>query len=87
MDPWLDALADLLDVARLDATEVDELLAIARDVAHGTERRFAPLSTFLAGVAVAGAADRPVDVARVGRHIRAFVDRHEDRQPDDPAAI
>ncbi|MGI8778295.1 MAG: DUF6457 domain-containing protein [Acidimicrobiales bacterium] len=39
--------ADLAD------TEVEVLLDLARDVAHGSERRFAPLSTFVAGRFVA----------------------------------
>lgn len=30
----------------------DEILELARVVAHGHERRFAPLASFLAGVAV-----------------------------------
>ncbi|MEA2931825.1 MAG: hypothetical protein QOI56_610 [Actinomycetota bacterium] len=33
----------------LTADEVDALLDLARDVAHGTERRFAPLVSYLAG--------------------------------------
>ena len=33
----------------LGPDEVDALLELARDVAHGTERRFAPLASFLAG--------------------------------------
>lgn len=54
---WLERYAEELGVASLTADEAEALLDLARDVAHGTERRFAPLSTFLAGVA-AGAADR-----------------------------
>ena len=60
MDDWLDRFADALSVDRLDPTEVDALLDLARAVAHGTERRNAPLATFLAGRAVAGGG---VDVA------------------------
>ena len=33
--------------------EVDAILDLARDVAHATERRFAPLSAYLAGKFVA----------------------------------
>lgn len=53
---WLERYADELGVAELTDEEVARLLVLARDVAHSTERRFAPLSTFLAGVAV-GAGD------------------------------
>jgi Domain of unknown function (DUF6457) len=37
----------------LTESEVDAILDLARDVAHGTERRFAPLSTYLTGRFVA----------------------------------
>ena len=54
MDDWLDRFADALSVPRLDPAEVDTLLDLARVVAHGTERKNAPLATFLAGRAAAG---------------------------------
>ena len=38
---------------RLSDDEVDAVLDLARVVAHGSERKFAPLSTFLAGQFVA----------------------------------
>lgn len=38
---------------RLSDDEADAVLDLARTVAHGSERRFAPLSTFLAGQFVA----------------------------------
>jgi hypothetical protein len=38
---------------RLSDEEVDAVLDLARDVAHGTERRFAPVSSYLAGQFVA----------------------------------
>ena len=55
----------------LDDDDVDALLDLARDVAHGTERRNAPLATFLVGQFVAarvseGATPRTaLDEARV----------------------
>lgn len=62
---WLERYADELGVAELTDDEVARLLVLARDVAHGTERRYAPLSTFLAGVAVgAGEADRAAALDR-----------------------
>ena len=33
----------------LDHAHADAVLDLARDVAHGSERRYAPLATFLAG--------------------------------------
>jgi hypothetical protein len=38
----------------MGAAETDAVLDLARVVAHGSERRFAPLSSYLAGQFVAG---------------------------------
>jgi hypothetical protein len=47
---YADALARAAEVGiRLDDDEVEVVLALARTVAHATERRFAPLATYLAG--------------------------------------
>jgi hypothetical protein len=40
-----------IDPPALDRAIADELLQLARVVAHGKERSFAPLATFLAGIA------------------------------------
>jgi hypothetical protein len=40
-----------IDAPALDATMADELLDLARVAAHTQERRFAPLASYLAGVA------------------------------------
>ncbi len=63
------AMADI----SLGPDEVDALLDLARAVAHGTERRFAPLASYLAGKYVVArvrdgatvheAVDEAVDVA------------------------
>jgi len=51
---WLEAVASRLDLpgGPLTETEVTVLLDLARDAAHEVERVAAPLTTFLAGVAV-----------------------------------
>lgn len=64
MDPWLDLFADNLQVPRLDATDAEALLDLARVVAHGTERKNAPLAAFLAGRWVAGAGGGPAEALR-----------------------
>ncbi len=60
-----DRYADALGVPALTGAEVDAVLDMARAVAHATERRYAPLSTYLAGrfVAARTAAGTPLDVA------------------------
>ncbi|MDQ4129732.1 MAG: DUF6457 domain-containing protein [Actinomycetota bacterium] len=54
MSDWLRRYAVALGEEPLSSQEVAAILELARDVAHGTERRFAPLSAFLAGVHAAG---------------------------------
>jgi hypothetical protein len=56
MDDWLNRYAAALGVPPLDAEEVDAVLDLARVVAHGTERKNAPLAAWLAGTSPAGAA-------------------------------
>lgn len=51
-DDWPVRVAEALGLEPLTDDQVSIVLDLARDVAHGTERRFAPLTTFLAGVAV-----------------------------------
>lgn len=62
MNEWLDALSRrFADAAREQGTEIespdldpqvaDEILELARVAAHSKERRFAPLASFMAGVA------------------------------------
>lgn len=52
MEEWIDRLAEALDVEPVDRGELGAVLKLARDVAHGVERKLAPVSTFLAGVYV-----------------------------------
>lgn len=51
MDAWLATLATTLGVDPLTDDQVMELLGVARDVAHGVERRATPLATFMLGAA------------------------------------
>jgi Domain of unknown function (DUF6457) len=75
MAEWIDELAEALGDEPLSPDETRELLAAARDVAHRTERRVTPLSTFLVGIAVgrAGAAgnDRTRALAETLGRLRA----------------
>jgi molybdopterin-guanine dinucleotide biosynthesis protein A len=60
MQEWVSAVRDALGIDI--AVDVDAVLDVARDAAHGVERPAAPVTTFLMGVAVAGGAD-PKQVA------------------------
>jgi hypothetical protein len=52
MEDWLDRFADALGVQRVMPKDMGALLKMSREVAHEVERKFAPLSTYLAGVYV-----------------------------------
>lgn len=55
MDKWIDAVQKELGID----VKVDQemILDLARDAAHGVERKAAPITTFLLGIAIAGGAD------------------------------
>jgi hypothetical protein len=50
VDDWMERMARALGEEPLTPAEVGAVLKLARDVAHGVERKGAPLATFLAGV-------------------------------------
>jgi len=61
MEKWIDAVQKELGINVV----VDEkmILDLARDAAHGVERKAAPITTFLLGIAIAGGAD-PKEAAK-----------------------
>ena len=52
MNDWLGNLAEALGEPPLGSEETGAVLRLAREVAHGVERKIAPLSAFLVGAAV-----------------------------------
>jgi hypothetical protein len=50
VDDWIDQLAGSLGEEPVSPEELGAVLKLARDVAHGVERKLAPVSTYLAGV-------------------------------------
>jgi len=69
----LGVLLDHLGLPPIDEEEVELVLDLARVVAHGWERRFAPLAAYALGVAAEGA-DREDRLLR----LRALIDVVED---------
>jgi hypothetical protein len=66
----IDALAERVGTRPLTATEIESVLALAAVAAHGTgDRTAAPLASFLAGVAAAGAEDRVAILDELRRHV------------------
>lgn len=52
MEEWIDRMAGALNEEPISPREMGAVLKLARDVAHGVERRLAPLASYLAGVHV-----------------------------------
>jgi hypothetical protein len=67
MNDWIGQLSVSLGIPAPSPAETGAILRLARDVAHGVERKLAPLSTFLAGVAVGRAAAEGGDRAEALR--------------------
>jgi hypothetical protein len=63
MDEFVKALTSALELP--SAVDTDTMLDVARDVAHNVERRAAPVTTYLVGVAVGGGMEPAVAVERV----------------------
>lgn len=49
---WSEQVESVTGIDAWDRVETDLVLDLAREVAHGTERRFAPLTAYALGVAV-----------------------------------
>jgi hypothetical protein len=69
-DEVIDALAEHVGTRQLTAAEIESVLALAAVAAHGSgDRTTAPLASFLAGVAAAGADDRITLLDELRRHV------------------
>lgn len=79
---WSEVVETTLGVDAWDGDEAALVLDLAREIAHGTERRFAPLTAYALGLAVgAAAAGAPPgsDGRLVPRALReSFVRTHVD---------
>lgn len=63
MNNWVDALTRALELP--SGVDTETVLDVARDVAHNVERRAAPVTTYLVGVAVGAGMAPEVAVERV----------------------
>lgn len=52
MSDWLEQVATTLGVDPIDDATQERVLSVARDVAHGVERKLTPIATYLLGRAV-----------------------------------
>ncbi len=74
---WLDRFAASLGERAPAREEIGAMLRISREVAHGVERKLAPLSTFVAGMhigrRIAEGADRDQALGEVEEAVSALV--------------
>jgi Domain of unknown function (DUF6457) len=70
-DEWIDRAAAALGIE--DDVPIDAILDLARDVAHGVERKAAPVSTFLAGLAAGRAGGDAASVQHALETLRGLV--------------
>ena len=81
MDDWMDEAARALGEQEMRPEEVAIVLRLARDVAHGVERKMAPIAAFLVGAAVGRA-----DAAGSGHRLQELRAAVETIRPLIPAA-
>jgi pyrrolidone-carboxylate peptidase len=73
VEEWVPVLAAALGLET--EVDVDEILAVAGVVAHGVERKAAPVSTFLVGLAAGRAGATPESIAEaIGATRRAVAE-------------
>lgn len=74
LEQWAAALAAELGLGP-DAVDVEQVLDLAADAAHGIVRPAAPLTTFLVGLAAGKAGAGDADVADAVARAEALIDR------------
>jgi hypothetical protein len=74
LSTWATEVAAELGIEQV--LDVDTVLRLAADAAHGVMRPAAPLTTFLVGVALGQAGGDPARVADVLERVDAMIERH-----------
>lgn len=75
MQEWVDAVREALGVDV--ALDIDAILDVARDAAHGVDRPAAPVTTYLLGAAVAAGAEPGQAAAVIGELARGWGTRDQ----------
>ncbi|WP_019144889.1 DUF6457 domain-containing protein [Aeromicrobium massiliense] len=74
LEQWATALAAELGLGP-DAVDVEQVLDLAADAAHGVVRPAAPVTTYLVGLAAGKAGGTDADVADAVARAEALIDR------------
>jgi hypothetical protein len=77
LEEWVAELSTALDIS--DETDVKELLDVARVVAHKVERRAAPVTTYLMGLAIARRPEGP-SLEEISKQVVALARRWGDQE-------
>ncbi|GIU97960.1 MAG: hypothetical protein KatS3mg013_1763 [Actinomycetota bacterium] len=76
---WIEEVASAFGAEPLSPQETDELLEVAREVAHAVERKATPLATFLLGMrvhaTVASGGDRAAAIRAAVGELRGLLER------------
>lgn len=81
---WIARLASELGVREMALDTQAAVLSIARDIAHGTERKYAPLAAFVAGRHVEARVRQGADVYVAMREVSEAVGRLLERGASSP---
>src|SRR5688572_10431623 len=73
MERFFAALAERAGTPPLGPDEAGEVLKLTKVVAHRAERRYAPLTSYVLGIALGASADSADPLARAGR-VHALID-------------
>ena len=63
-EEWVDEVCEMLSIDP-NEVDIDGLLDLSREAAHGIERRAAPVTTYLVGVAVGAGGDADEVISKV----------------------
>jgi uncharacterized protein DUF6457 len=89
-DEWVDRLAGDLGEPPMTSQEIGRVLKLAREVAHGAERKLAPLAAFIAGTHVgrraAEGASRDAALSEAVRAAAALLPDQQAADTEDPAS-
>jgi hypothetical protein len=78
---WTQQVANALEVQSMSLQDIEDVLALAGEVAHGTSQRsLAPLTTFLAGLYAAKCSPNTEPLTNVRNIVARILDGYDKNQ-------